>query len=387
MASLWAFAAVVLRGTSRDRSSLFFMLALPVLVIVIIGATFGGEPRIAIGLVDGGDGPVAAALVTALERADGLHVVRFDSIDGLRRAARRLTIAAGIVVPATLDRDLAAGRRGVIAFVPSPDAGATFAARSAVDGSLAAVAIPATAARAVGAATGAPFAATFTLATDLVDPHAPNVRVTTVGRSRSTASRFSTVAPKNLVLFVFLNGMTSGWWIVRSRRVGILRRALAAPVTGGRIVAGLGIGSLAFTLLQTALIIVVGAVGFGVSWGDPAAATALAVTFAVVACGAGLLVGAVFRSEEQVGAVTPPLGLVLGALGGCMVSRDAFPPALRSLSRAIPHAWALDGWQRLIDDGAGIGAIAPDLAVLAAFASIAIVLAGRILRAQLTDGG
>jgi ABC-2 type transport system permease protein len=387
MASLWAFAAVVLRGTSRDRSSLFFMLALPVLVIVIIGATFGGEPRIAIGLVGGGDGPVAAALVTSLEGADGLRVVRFDSIDGLRRAARRLTIAAGVVVPATLDRDLAAGRRGVIAFVPSPDAGATFAARSAVDGSLAAVAIPATAARAVGAATGAPFAATFMLASDLVDPHAPNVRVTTVGPSRFTASRFSTVAPQNLVLFVFLNGMTSGWWIVRSRRVGILRRALAAPVTGGRIVAGLGIGSLAFTLLQTALIIVVGAVGFGVSWGDPAAATALAVTFAVVSCGAGLLVGAVFRSEEQVGAVTPPLGLVLGALGGCMVSRDAFPPALRSLSRAIPHAWALDGWQRLIDDGAGIGAIAPDLAVLAAFAAVAIALAGRILRAQLTGGG
>ncbi len=69
-----AFTGVVLRRLVHDRSSLFFMLVLPVGVIVIVGSTFGGPARVTIGVVDRSGGPVARSVVTELERAEGVKL-------------------------------------------------------------------------------------------------------------------------------------------------------------------------------------------------------------------------------------------------------------------------------------------------------------------------
>ena len=55
MSEVRAFVEMGLRHLLRDRSALFFMLALPVVIIVIIGSTFGTDPQVRVGAV-GGDG-------------------------------------------------------------------------------------------------------------------------------------------------------------------------------------------------------------------------------------------------------------------------------------------------------------------------------------------
>jgi ABC-2 type transport system permease protein len=113
---------------------------------------------------------------------------------------------------------------------------------------------------------------------------------------------------------------------------------------------------------------VVGALVFGVSWGSPLPATLLVVDFALVGCGAGLLVGALGRDEDRVSALTPIVGIVLGALGGCMVPLEVFPSSMRAIAHLTPHYWAIRSWQELVFDGAGVRAIAAALGVLAALA-------------------
>jgi len=117
----------------------------------------------------------------------------------------------------------------------------------------------------------------------------------------------------------------------------------------------------------------IGSLVFGVSWGAPLPALLLVVTFALVGCGAGLLVGALGRDEDRVSAVTPIVGIVLGALGGCMVPLEVFPSSMRAVAHLTPHYWAIRSWQELVFDGAGVGTIAPALGVLAA---LAIALSG-----------
>jgi ABC-2 type transport system permease protein len=151
------------------------------------------------------------------------------------------------------------------------------------------------------------------------------------------------------------------------------------------MLAGLGLGWFAFALAQSAIIVGVGALLFGVSWGDPVGAIALVTVFAFVGCGVGLLVGAIGKNEDRVAAITPPLGIVLGALGGCMVPLEVFPPVMRTIAHVTPHFWAIDSWQTLIFDGDGIGAILPALGVLLAFSAVFVVAASTLLRRNLTN--
>ena len=137
-------------------------------------------------------------------------------------------------------------------------------------------------------------------------------------------------------------------------------------------------------LLQSLIIVLVG-IFFGVQWGSPAAAVGLLVLFALVGAGAGLLTGAVFPTEDLVSSVGPPLALVLGALGGCMVPAEIFPPAIATISRFTPHYWALEGWRETIFRGGGLADIAPNLGVLLAFGVGLIGLATVALRRELAD--
>jgi len=164
----------------------------------------------------------------------------------------------------------------------------------------------------------------------------------------------------------------------------VLRRAVATRTGVGTILLGLGVGWMSIALVQSAIILVVGAAFFGVDWGAPLPAALLVLAFAMVGCGAGLLLGALGRDEDKVSAIAPVLGLVLGALGGCMMPLEVFPPAMLAVAHAVPQYWAIRSWQELVFDGAGTATIAPALAVLTGYAAILVAAATLLLRRSLT---
>ena len=224
---------------------------------------------------------------------------------------------------------------------------------------------------------------------DAIQESIPPVGVTVedAGDGREgTLSAFSLTAPQNLVLFVFINAMAGGASLVRMRRMGVLRRVLAGPIGAGDIVIGVTAAWFTVSLLQSVLILTVGAVVFGVSWGDPVAAGLLVVAFSAVGAGAGLLVGSLGGDEDRVSAISPPAGIVLGALGGCMVPLEVFPTGMLTVAKATPHYWAMTAWDHLVFDGDGLSAIAGPLLVLAAFAATFMLLAARALRRNLIHG-
>ena len=106
--------------------------------------------------------------------------------------------------------------------------------------------------------------------------------------------------------------------------------------------------------------------------------------WALVGAGAGLLVGAVGDNEDRVSSVAPPVGIVLGALGGCMVPFEVFPPTMQTIAAAVPHTWAVNGWRNVVFDGGGIVDIAGSIAVLAAWSLALLVAATVVLRRRLT---
>ncbi|MDO8363095.1 MAG: ABC transporter permease [Actinomycetota bacterium] len=373
------FVTVVLRRLLRDRTALFFMTVLPVVVIVIIGVTFGNAGGLDVGVVNGSPGsPGAASVVRAIDASDGTRITWFDNEDDLRGAVRRQSVSAGVVLPTGFDEALANGDVS-IRLIALPDSQNASLAHDVLVSAAASVLSPAGAARLAGEVSGAdPATAAQTAGSLEASLPAIDVATVDVGREqRAGLSQFSLVAPQELVLFVFINAMASGAALVRMRRTGVLRRVLAGPGGAGTIVAGVLTAWVIVALLQSLLILSVGSVAFDVDWGSPVGAGALVLLFSLVGAGAGLMVGALGGNEDRVGAITPPIGIVLGALGGCMVPLEVFSPTMRSVAHAVPQYWAMTAWQRLIFDGEGIGGITMPLLALAGFA--VVFLTGAVL--------
>jgi ABC-2 type transport system permease protein len=191
-------------------------------------------------------------------------------------------------------------------------------------------------------------------------------------------------ASSQLVLFMFVTALASAGVLINNRRLGVSRRMLSTPTAPGVVLAGETAGRFSVIALQGLYIVGASALLFGVGWGDPVGALVVVVLFALVATGASMLAGAVFRNEQQASSAGLMLGLGLGAIGGCMVPLQIFPPTLRAIAHLTPHAWALDAFSELVDGG-GVTGILPNLAVLAAMAAVLLVLATVRLRRVLTS--
>ena len=382
-----AFVAVLFRSLSRDRTALFFMIVLPIIVIVVIGSAFGGQARVELGLVVQGTGPTTEALVDELERRDGLSVQRYDDVDGVEAAIRTTEISAAVVLPAGLDEPTRTDDPVDVGFLARAGDQGAFVARVAVGGAVDAAGARVGAALVVAEQLGTTYGDAFTATAGVGSDEGAAVEVVDIGGGVARdVSRFSLVAPQNLVLFVFITSLSAGAFLVSVRRAGVLRRVASTATTTSTAVAGLAVGWFAMALVQSAIVLVIGAVAFDVDWGDPLGAALLTVTFAAVGASAGLLLGAIGRDEDKVSSLAPIVGIVLGALGGCMVPLEVFPPAMVAVAHVVPQYWAVVGWQELVFDGGGAADIAGSLVVLTAFAVVLLVAATVTLRRQIARG-
>jgi ABC-2 type transport system permease protein len=196
----------------------------------------------------------------------------------------------------------------------------------------------------------------------------------------ATPSGFAYTAPANLLLFTFITSMAVAAALVESKRLGMIRRSVAAPVSGGRILLGEAVSRFAVALAQSLLIIVVSALLFGVEWGDPFGVAVVVGVFCLVATGAAMLVGAFVRSPQQAPAIGPPLGIVLGMLGGCLWPREVAGEPLNTIGYLFPHAWGMDALLTLTQPGAGIADVWTEVAVIGGMAVVVLGVALAVFR-------
>lgn len=386
LVAMAAIAGNQLQRAGRDRTALFFTVVLPVTIIVLIGFSVGdGDLRV--GVLDHDGSERAAALVERLDAAEDMDVATYGSLERLRRDVRTGAAVAGVVVPEDFGARLEAGDTTTVQVVADPTSSGAAAVQAAVQAAVAEEAARIAAARFAAERTGLAYddaAATVARISAAVAPAAVRTIDVTGEEERDTFGVDYT-APANLVLFVFVNTLVVGAVLASERRQGIVRRMLATPHGTGTILGGLAVARLAFALGQSAVIVVVGAVFFGVDWGDPLAAATLILLFAVVSTATGLLVGATVSDAEQAQAIATPVAIGMGMLGGCMWPLAIVPDVMRTIGHVTPHAWAVDAWIELVYDDGGFVDVLPQLAVLAGFAVVLGTLAVRRLRIALTS--
>lgn len=371
----------------RDRTSLFFVVILPIVVIVLVGSSMSGDQGFRIGVVAADDSAEAGRIVGALDASEPLELHQLDSESAARTALRRGELDAVVVVPTDADDALESGRQVEVAVIGQQVDDRQRAADAAVGAALTRHDGVVTATRVRQQLTGGSLDDEFGAVASVAEEQPPvEVRREVVdGSSSYLPTGFSYSAPTMLVLFVFITAVAGSATVIENRRLGIHDRALAGPLSPLGLAFGEAMSLLAILALQAALIVGVGALAFGVSWGDPVAAGALIGLWLAVGTAAGVLAGAIFRTSEQASSIGVTVAIVAGMLGGCMWPLEIVPDVVQRIGHVVPHAWAVDAWIELLSRGGSFADIALELAVLATFALGLLLLAAWRLRARLAS--
>ena len=362
--------------TIRDRTSLFFIVVLPLILIVVLGMTYGGTSTARIGVSGAGGGPLAGDLVASLHANEmPVDVRRYASTDELRDAVERGYVQIGLAIPADYDATLTGGGTAKIEIVAQANSLAS-TIRTTIDDAIAVQASQVQAARFVAASRGIPFEEAL-LAARRTESSVAGVAVAveTVRDATSNPDGFTVGAQSQVILFMFLTSLTGATQLILTRQLGISRRMFSTPTGTGTIILGEALGRFAFALFQGGLIVLASAALFGVDWVDWVVTAAVVVAFAVVATGAAMIVGTFAANTHQAGALGPAVGMIAGLIGGTMVPPEIFPSMMRTLSYATPHAWAMDAFHAVLLRGAGLVEVLPQIGVILAYAAVLLAIA------------
>jgi len=183
-----------------------------------------------------------------------------------------------------------------------------------------------------------------------------------------------------------MNIMSTGLWglgfsIVQARTRKLLKRLVASPMRRRDYLLSQLFGRIVFLVIEVAALVGFGWLAFGVpvrgSW------LTLAGTCLVGALsfgGIGLLVASRAKTVEAVSGLLNLVMLPMWLLSGVFFSASNFPDAMQPVIQALPLTGLNDALRAVMLEGAGVGAILPELALLAAWGFGSFGLALRIFR-------
>lgn len=381
--SILSIARNALRRLFRDRSNIFFVFVLPIALVLLIGAQFGGGFTPTVGVTAPANDELGDLLIDEL--ADLYQIREYEDKDDLVLAVERGWVEAGIEVPNGFTDSVVAGDRPEIGYLSQPDSSGQ-GVQTAVSATLERILAPITAASVVAETQGIPLDQAEAIVDGVAGSIAPvEVSTRTTGEALfPNLGQFDLGASSQLVLFMFLTGLTGSAALIQSRQLGVTRRMLSSPASTRTILAGEALGRLGVTLFQGLYIVVVTLIVFRVNWGSPIGAAAIMLVFGMVAAAAAMLLGSVFSNDQQAGGIAVVLGLGLAALGGSMVPVEIFSSTMQSIAMVTPHYWANDAFAELVRRDGTLADILPQLGVLAAYAAVLLALATWRLQRVLT---
>lgn len=155
--------------------------------------------------------------------------------------------------------------------------------------------------------------------------------------------------PSYTVLFVFFLVNIMGRSFLSERDTGTLRRLRISPVSPSAILIGKTLPFLILSLIQTMILMISGKILFGMSWGSkPWLLIPIMLCTSCAATALGLMFSTLAKTESQVSSFGNLILLSSAGISGCLVPRAWMPPLSQKISLMTPHAWALDAYGELL---------------------------------------
>jgi ABC-2 type transport system permease protein len=184
--------------------------------------------------------------------------------------------------------------------------------------------------------------------------------------------------PGFAVLFAFLVAQSTARSIYEEKKTGSFRRLQAAPMKKIELLSGKLLPNLFIVLIQMTVIFAVSTLLLPLlgmerlSLGN-SAGVLVAISFCVALCSTslGIFIAAIAKTESQIGGVSTLFLWLMSFLGGTMVPLDILSSSfLITISKFIPHSYAVTAYRAALTQGAGFNAILPLLGILLAFSAL-----------------
>jgi len=395
---LLQIAWLYLYTTYKDRSTLLWGLALPLIFTTVLGVGMQGfassdePPTWQLAVVNGDAGDTGAQLIASLDAHLSLTAYAAPASEAAQQLADG-DIAAVLTLPAELSQNLLTGQHTQLRFetnVSEPRAAqvveqAVLAALYEVSAS---VEIANTSLRVAErlelfALDGAPGEGEYledglAAARQAQEDQPISLETSAVSRleeQQDVPIGFSQASPGNMVIFSMFFIVYGASSILLEREQGTLRRLLTMPVSKLSILGGKLLGVFIAGVTQISLLVIVGQVAFNVPWGQsPAALAAMIVAFAFCITSMGMLLAALVRTYAQIDAMSMMLILPLAGLGGAMWPIEIVPDFMQKIATYLPTGWAMRGFQDIIIRGFGLAEVLPAAGVLVLFGVVFLAL-------------
>jgi ABC-type multidrug transport system permease subunit len=183
-----------------------------------------------------------------------------------------------------------------------------------------------------------------------------------------------------------MNLMGSGMWgigfsIVDARRKKLLKRFVATPMRRSHYLASFLLMRLGLMVVEVSVITLFGVLAFGIPMRGSLLAFALACLLGALVFGSlGLLVASRARTVEAASGLMNLIMLPMWVASGVFFSAGNFPDAAQPFIQALPLTAVVDSVRGIMLQGMGWGAVAPELAIVAAWLVGSFSLALRFFR-------
>ncbi|MCE0487971.1 ABC transporter permease [Ornithinimicrobium sediminis] len=321
MRQLLTMTASDLRQRVRDRSVLIFALVVPLALMYVFNLVFGGMTEIelepvTVAVAAPAEDELAPVLEDVLTQVDGLDVTLQEvPADQVRSVVDAGEAGVGVVVPEGFGAAVMQGEAVTVQVIEGDgtglEAGVVISVLDGVLAQLTAATVTATAA----AGSGLPPEQLAEIAQASL-ASGPPLEVTEGQAADEQLGPAAGLVAGQTGLFLLFTVGFGVLGLVTEREQGTLARLHAMPMRPGLIIAAKGLVSFVLGVVATSVLLTVGGLLFGVSFGSPVAVAVLVVCVVAAATSLMFIIARVARTAEQAGIAQSIVALVLGIAGG-----------------------------------------------------------------------
>jgi ABC-2 type transport system permease protein len=355
----------------RDPRTLVIIFFIPIVQLVLLGyASTTDIKHLRTAVLDADRTSESRGLVAAYRASNYFEITTYVNDEAeLAALVDAGTVRAGMIVPEGFGDDIAARRKGQVAFV--------------IDGSDPNVANTVlSASQAIGQAYSVQLALKATGGIQVSAPGV-DVRPRVWYNPELKSANFMIPGLMGMIL-AFLATMLTALSVVRERELGTLEQLVVTPIRPIELVVGKVIPYIGVAYFAVLEVLVIGLLWFRVPvHGNVALLLALAGLFLFTSLGQGLLISTVARTQQEAMLLSWFTILPSIFLAGFFFPIEAMPAPLRFLSIFVPLRYLLVILRGIILKGVGMSVLWDEVLALSIFGLVVVGLAAVRFRKQL----
>jgi ABC-2 type transport system permease protein len=355
----------------RDARTLAVMFLIPVVQLLLLGyAATTDVKHLPTAVLDQDRTARSRELVEAYRVSGYFDIIEaVSSEDEMARAVDGGHVQAGLIIPAGYERALARGERVKVGFV--------------IDGS-----DPAVASTALSAAQGVGQAQSLEVLQSALGGRleaAPGIEVhPRVWYNPSMESANFMIPGLIGMILQMLTMLLTAMAIVREREQGTIEQLIVTPIRPLELVLGKVAPYVLIAFWDLLEILAIGVWWFGVPvHGSVPLLLELTSVFLLTSLGLGILISTVSRTQQEAMMLTFFLMLPSIFVSGYFFPIAAMPKLLQAVSKLVPLTYVLTIVRAIILKGVGFEVLAGDVAALAVFGVVVLVVAALRFRKRL----